>query len=129
MSHSKHRQIWTKVNAPVDEGVAELVSLLNSFPNVQTVESCQGTDKSAACVWFLCGKPADLQNFDKNNWREIARFVCEVLGPSLVKEMGDGVDLTLRFREWGPVMGELSVRHGWMEQTLTNLKGLLHQAS
>lgn len=125
MGRIKHHQVWAKVNTPVDEGIAELVSLLNSFPNVQTLESCQGTGKRPACVWFYCGNPTDLQDFEKNDWREIIQFAFGLLGPSLVKEMRDGVDLKLHFKEWGPITGELSVRTEWMEQTLKILKCLL----
>jgi len=38
-----HRQTLIKVNAPVDEGVAEVVSTLSLFP-VITLDSCQGND-------------------------------------------------------------------------------------
>lgn len=41
-----HREIAVKVNAFVDEGVAPLVAALNDVPNVLTLDSCEGGDRS-----------------------------------------------------------------------------------
>jgi len=35
-----HTQTWVKVNAPVDERIAELVSLLNRVEGLETLQSC-----------------------------------------------------------------------------------------
>jgi len=49
------------VNVFVDIGVSETIELLNIFKNLQTLESCEGTQE--AFVVFKCGD---------SNWRETA---------------------------------------------------------
>jgi hypothetical protein len=41
-----HKQVPCKVTRYVDEGIKELVELLNTFDNVSTIESCQGDQES-----------------------------------------------------------------------------------
>lgn len=48
-----HKQVWVKVNARVDEGVAPRVVALSEFEDVVTYSSCQGGDFSE--VQFGCG--------------------------------------------------------------------------
>ena len=52
-----HKQVWVKVNAPVDEEVADVVEALSAFPDLCTFSSCQGYDPKTdfACVYFCCG--------------------------------------------------------------------------
>jgi hypothetical protein len=74
MSRSKHhRQVWTKVNAPVDEGVAELVSVLNQVDRLFTLDSCQGHN-GWGYIYFRYG-----------NWRELGHFVFGKMAPGLRK--------------------------------------------
>lgn len=69
---SEHKQVWAKVNAHVDEGVAPLVEALSRFRGVRTLESCQGNGNGAS-VWFVCG--------EDGKWRTIE--FAEFLGPKL----------------------------------------------
>ena len=50
-----HRQTLVKVNAPVDEGIADVVSALNGFPKLYTTQSCQGREDGFSFVWFRYG--------------------------------------------------------------------------
>ena len=50
-----HRQTSIKVNAQVDEGVAELVSALSEISALETLESCQGGEDRPAFVIFRFG--------------------------------------------------------------------------
>lgn len=43
-----HKQVIAKVNSYVDEGIKELVELLNTFNNIQTFESCHRIKESKA---------------------------------------------------------------------------------
>lgn len=52
MAKRSHQQIAVKINAPVDEGIACLVSALSEFPELYTLSSCEG----AAFVTFRCGR-------------------------------------------------------------------------
>jgi hypothetical protein len=57
MDRQSHRQVFTRVNAPVDEGLAALVSALSEFPTLCTLSSCEG----AAFVTFRFGRALDDQ--------------------------------------------------------------------
>ncbi len=48
-----HTEIPTKVNAWVDCGIEPLVTALNQFEEIVTVDSCQGDDGRPAYVHFL----------------------------------------------------------------------------
>jgi hypothetical protein len=47
-----HHEVPVKVTAWVDEGVAPLVLALNELADVQTLDSCQGSDQQPAHVFF-----------------------------------------------------------------------------
>ena len=68
-----HRQVWVKVNARVDEGMAEIIRLLNTIPGLQTLDSCQGE---------LNGRPAHVF-FTYGDWRRLGAFVFDKLAPRL----------------------------------------------
>jgi hypothetical protein len=93
-----HKQVWVKVNAPVDEGMAALISALSVFPKLRTIESCQGTNGRA----WLCFEYGE-------TWQELAEFVLGFLGPKLTQEFGDCVDLSIRVAEAGMIQGEMDV--------------------
>jgi hypothetical protein len=48
----RHRQVPAKVTAYVDEGIKDLVEVLNSIPKVCTTESCEGSDNENAYVFM-----------------------------------------------------------------------------
>jgi hypothetical protein len=61
---SEHTQVVVKVNAEVDEHVAPLVSALNEFEGVITLDSCQGDKGLMAYVYFTrCGTSGELLSF------------------------------------------------------------------
>jgi hypothetical protein len=43
---ARHKHVLTKVNVGVDEGIAPVVEALSLFPDVHTVESCEGKKKT-----------------------------------------------------------------------------------
>ena len=60
----QHTQVVVKVNAEVDEQVAPLVSALNEFDGVLTLDSCQGDGRCMAYVYFTrCGSSRELLSF------------------------------------------------------------------
>ena len=72
-SPTVHPQVWIKVNAQVDAGVADLVETLNSFDGLVTLQSCQGeTGRQPASVYFAF-----------EDWRKLAEFALERIGPTL----------------------------------------------
>lgn len=127
---NSHVQVWTKVNAPVDEGVAALVYALSAFPKLTTISSCQGghprsdADKEGmpAVVFFHYD-----QHDHADPYREIADFVLGYLGPGLMKELGDLVSIRIEVTMQYVIMGELKVRQGAMDRTVKTLKILRQQ--
>lgn len=63
-SYIRHKQVPAKVTAYVDEGIKELVELLNMIPNVCTIESCEGDNSRPACVSLDYGVDYDNNNCD-----------------------------------------------------------------
>lgn len=114
----EHDQVWTKVNAPVDRGVLELIDALSAFPKLQTVESCQGGDQTPAWVSFIYGQERTRQ------WRDLADFVLGRLGPALASELGDRISVLIQVHECGEARGELTVHPEVMRRTVKALKKL-----
>lgn len=101
-----HEQVWVKVNARVDRGVREIVAALSLFPDLQTIESCEGNPGEAAWLCFSYGSRRH------GCWEETASFVLGFLAPKLHQKVGDSIRLTIRACEYGDVLVDLSVRHG-----------------
>jgi hypothetical protein len=101
-----HKQLWVKVNAPVDNGVSEIVSALSRFPLLETVESCEGDGNTGAWVCFRYG------SYWNHPWRELAEFVFGYLAPNMNKAIGDDATVRVQVTSSGQIFGELSVRPG-----------------
>ena len=95
-----HPQVWARVNAHVDEGVADLISALSRFKGLRTLESCQGEPDGAAWACFVVGANV--------GWRPLADLVLGYLGPALASDLGDMVDLSIHATEAGGAQGENS---------------------
>ena len=79
----KHSQVWVKVNAPVDSGLAELVTVLNLIDGLQTIESCQG-HREYGFIYFEYG-----------NWRQLGWLIFERLFPFLWKIVGPDISISM----------------------------------
>jgi hypothetical protein len=74
MPPSPHRKIPAKVTAYVDEGIKDLVELLNTFEGVNTSASCEGEEgKRLAYVYLDYKDPATIRTND-NQFGEMAHF-------------------------------------------------------
>ena len=95
-----HPQTWIKVNAPVDEGVAEIVSILNTVDGLETLQSCQGEPGNReGYVYFACG-----------DWRRVSQFVFERIGPKLKERLDDDATLTIEASTAEEPMAKLSFK-------------------
>jgi hypothetical protein len=95
-----HEQIWVKVNAPVDSGVAEIVSALNCVEGLETLQSCQGdAGGKNGYVYFTCG-----------DWRDICNFVFQKIGPILKSRVDDDATLIVEATSADTPMAKLSFR-------------------
>jgi len=94
---SLHDQVWVKVNAQVDIGIAEIVELLNRVDGLETLQSCQGIPGEApAYVYFSCG-----------DWQNVCRFVFDEVGPKLHERLDDEVRASVELLG-GNAVGKLS---------------------
>ncbi|MBZ5510270.1 MAG: hypothetical protein LAN70_03790 [Acidobacteriia bacterium] len=95
-----HEQVWIKVNAPVDAGVAEIVSLLNSVGGLETLQSCEGdVGGRNGYVYFTCG-----------GWREICQLVFQKVGPVLKSRLEEDVTLNVEATSADAPMAKLSFK-------------------
>src|SRR5439155_20836211 len=67
-----------KVNARVDVEIAELVAALNRYPNLQTLQSCEGEPGGEAYVFFTCG-----------SWQSTCEFLFGKIAPALSAKIDD----------------------------------------
>jgi hypothetical protein len=66
---TQHNQVQVKVNAWVDEGIADLVAALSDIEGLVTLESCQGGETAGdAFVYFRLG-----------GWQQSGEFLFEKL--------------------------------------------------
>ena len=115
---SRHATTWVKVNVPVDTGIVDLVNSLSAFPQLQTIESCQGNDKQPAWVCFQYG------DHWAHPWRALAEFALGCLGPGLADQVGDRAGVAIHVTESGRIQGELTVRPGALELVVETVKRL-----
>ena len=72
-----HREVFVKVNVPVDRGIAVLVTALSSFEGIVTIGSCENDNRSGeAYVSFHFGK-------DDNQLTDFLRRLSVGLGKHL----------------------------------------------
>jgi hypothetical protein len=111
-----HDQTWVKVNAPVDSGVAHVVSILSEFDGLQTLQSCQGDPgQRDGYVYFCCG-----------SWQDSCRLVFDRIGPKLKQIAGDDAELTLEATGNDP-MAKLSFRAEAADTVVSALKEALRR--
>lgn len=80
-----HAQTWVKVNAPIDERIAELVASLNRIEGLETLQSCQGEPgERQGYVYFSFGE-----------WQNLCRFVFDSIAPRLTQYLGEDVKLEI----------------------------------
>lgn len=114
----KHIIEWVKVNAPVDKGIKGIISALNEYPYLETIESCEGNNVIGPWVYFRYG------SYWENNWRELADFVLGFLAPHLNSLVGDDATLRIQTTPSGNIFGELSIRCGAASRVEAALKKL-----
>lgn len=93
-----HREVPVKVNAFVDEGVAELVEALSAIPRLVTLESCQGGDGRDAYIIFRLG-----------DWQEIGHFMFERLLPAMSEDLRSVAALRVQAYDVEMAQGSISV--------------------
>lgn len=115
---NEHCQKWVKVNAPVDEGIVPLIEALSAFQGVRTIESCEGNGDSA-WVCFDCGQ---------EDWKALSEFVFSVIGPPLMAEFGDRINLNVGITESGMYRAEMTVSKAIISAASKAMEQLLASA-
>jgi hypothetical protein len=67
-----HEQVFVKVNAPVDKGMARIVEALSSIEGLQTLQSCECSQSEESYIHFWYG-----------SWEQASRLVFEKIIPAL----------------------------------------------
>jgi len=96
-----HTKKWIKTNVLVDAGIANILEALNNFTQCHTIESCQKSENEFAYIVFTYG------DYEKNQWENISMFVFSFLGPALIKEFNENINLSVRINSFGNILGEL----------------------
>jgi hypothetical protein len=110
-----HVQTWVKVNAPVDSGVAELVSVLNSVNGLETLQSCQGDAGGRdGYVYFSCG-----------GWHNLCEFVFQKIGPRLKSRVDEDATLTVEVTSADCPIAKLSFKAEATDVIVSALKEVL----
>ena len=110
-----HDQIWVKVNAPVDAGVAEIVSVLNSVDGLETLQSCQGDSGGrSGYVYIACG-----------DWQKMCHLVFQRIGPVLKNKVDEDAKLTVDATSSEAPMAKLSFKAEATDIVVSALKEAL----
>lgn len=96
---NSHEQVWVKVNAPVDRGIAQVVTALSKLNDLQAVDSCQGEPNG--------GKAAHVY-FYYRDWRSIGELVFERIEPALHAKVGSAATVSVEVFNGSNPMGKLS---------------------
>ncbi len=109
----QHEQRWVKVNAEADQGIADLVGLLNSVARLQTLDSCQGEPGSREAYVY----------FRLEDWQTTGRFLFELVEPAL--RQLEGTQLAVEAFSGGDVVGKLAFRAEASGEVYSALKNAL----
>ena len=99
-----------KVNAPVDEGIASLVSALSEFDGLETLESCEGeADDRPAFVTFRFG-----------SWRTCGSLLFDTLLGAMEPDLRSAVSVSIMGYSASHCHGRISLSSAAVER-MTNL--------
>lgn len=95
----RHAEAFVKVNAAVDEGIVDLVEALSQFPELVTIESCQGDPAGVqAFVFFRFG-----------SWRKCGEFLFDRLLPTLPPDLMASTAFTVTAYSSDHALGQIYV--------------------
>lgn len=96
---TQHREVPVKVNAWVDEGIADLVSALSEIDGLITLESCQGdADEREAFVIFRYG-----------DWQQCGELLFDQILPAMSPDLRSAVSLKLQAYDTDTASGFISI--------------------
>lgn len=109
-----HKQVFTMVQTHADEGIKDLVELMNHIEGLMTFESCEGNvrhpqGESPAVIFFRV--------FDKSapaqiSWFATCKLIFNHLAPRLNEECGDSCSFEVSTNTHGTHTACFIVRPG-----------------
>ena len=95
----------------MDEGIAPVVSALSLFPEIKTIESCEGLivngyEKVPAGVVFEYGH----EKRKLHSWKNVASFVFDFFAPELWALVNDDASLSMKLNYGSRFYVSLSLR-------------------
>ena len=112
---STHEQVWVKVNANVDAGIAEIVSLLSEINGLQTLQSCQGDGDRPAYVYLYY-----------DDWQQIGSFMFEGLAPKL-ERAGEDVTVSVEIFNGSEPMGKIQFARETTKHVASAIREYLYE--
>lgn len=96
----QHTEIFVKVNAPVDSGVAPLVEALSFIPELETLESCEGEpDGKMAYVFFRY-----------RDWHATGKLLFERILGGMSEDLRADVSVSLTAYDTDHAQGRIAVQ-------------------
>lgn len=96
---SLHREVPVKVNALVDEGIADLVKAMSEIDGLVTLESCQG-DSGVRNAFVI---------FRFGDWKQSGELLFNQLLPAMSPDLRSAVSLQLQAYDTDTALGTISV--------------------
>jgi hypothetical protein len=96
---SNHREVLVKVNAWVDEGIADLVSALSEIEGLITLESCQG-DAGTRDAFVI---------FRYGDWQKCGELLFGRMLPRISPDLRAYVSLRLEAHDTDTALGRITL--------------------
>jgi hypothetical protein len=96
---TQHHEVPVKVNAWVDEGIADLVSALSELDGLLTLESCQGD----------IGEREAFVIFQYGDWKQCGHLLFGRILPAMSPDMRAAVSLKLQAFDNDTASGFISI--------------------
>ena len=112
---TEHREVPVKVNAWVDEGIADLVSALSEIEGLVTLESCQGdAGEHDAFVVFRYG-----------DWRQRGELLFGRILPGMSADLRSEVSLKLQAYDTDIALGQITLEASAMSAFTRYVRAVL----
>jgi hypothetical protein len=111
---ANHKQVFVRVNARVDAGMAGVVTALNEIRGLQTVESCEGeVGGKAAYVYFWFG-----------DWQQLSKLCFLEIAPRLAGRAGADCKVSVEVLDESRPTGKIEFSAEAAEQVVEALRQL-----
>lgn len=110
-----HEEIFVKVNAPVDRGIAPLVEALSAIPDLETLESCQGDPDSHKMAYVF---------FRYRDWQAAGELLFEQILGALDEDLRAEVSVSLTAYDTSHAQGRIAVEQSAMPALINVIRSV-----